>query len=101
MRKRSEVLGKMISEMDEVSLRQTENRMMIAARIADAIATAGLSQVEFANIMGRPASEISEWLSGTRNFTLNTLSEIECALGIQLLEKEEARVGQSLVMAEQ
>ncbi len=87
MRKRSETLQNILANMDEVSLRKTENRMAMAANIADCLATRGLTQVQFARIMGRPTSEISEWLSGTRNFTINTLSEIECALGVRLLKR--------------
>ncbi len=86
-RRKSAVLESMLSNIDEVSLRKTENRLSVAASIADQIAARGMTQVEFARKMGRPTSEISEWLSGTRNFTINTLSEIECALGIRLLKK--------------
>ncbi len=86
-REKSKVLEGMLASMDEVSLRQTENRMTIAASIADRITACGMTQAEFAQRMGRATSEISDWLSGTRNFTVNTLSEIECALGIRLLER--------------
>ncbi len=73
--------------MDEVSLRKTENRMQVAASIADRLEARGMTQKEFAQKMGRPTSEISEWLSGTRNFTINTLSEIECVLGMRLIKR--------------
>ncbi len=86
-RRKSEVLESMLSSIDEVSLRKTENRLSVAASIADYIAARGMTQAEFARKMGRPTSEISEWLSGTRNFTINTLSEIEYVLGIRLLKK--------------
>ncbi len=36
-------------------------------------------------MMGKKSSEISRWLSGTHNFTTETLWEIERVLNIQLL----------------
>ena len=35
--------------------------------------------------MGKTESEISEWISGERNMTIDTLSDFENALGISLL----------------
>ncbi len=99
-RKKSKVLERMLANMDEVSLRQTENRLCIAASIADRIASCGMTQTDFARKMGRPASEISEWLSGTRNFTINTLSEIEYVLDIQLIERPLNRKQEQLIAAE-
>ncbi len=84
-RKKSVVLESMLSNIDEASLHKAENRLSVAKSIADQIAAHGITQKEFALKMHRPTSEISEWLSGSRNFTINTLSEIECVLGIRLL----------------
>ncbi len=81
------MLENMLSNMDEVSMRKTENRLLVAASIADRIAACGMTQAEFAKKMGRSTAEISEWLTGTRNFTINTLTEIECVLGIHLLKQ--------------
>lgn len=36
--------------------------------------------------MSRSESEISEWLSGDRNFTIDTLTEISMALNISLID---------------
>ncbi|MDZ7896679.1 MAG: helix-turn-helix transcriptional regulator [Arcicella sp.] len=62
-----------------------ERRMSLAARIDDVLQTRGLTNQEFAFMMGKKPSEISRWLSGTHNFTTETLWDIERVLNIQLL----------------
>ncbi len=56
--------------------------MQIAVMIADALEEKHISQKQFAAMMGKTESEISDWLSGDRNFTVNTLSDIGDCLGI-------------------
>lgn len=68
-RKATGTLGRMISEVDPVKLAKVQNRMMVAAKIADAMKAHNLNQKQFAKLMGRTESEISDWLSGDRNFT--------------------------------
>ncbi len=84
-RKATGVLGEMLAKMDEKSLARTRNKMMVAARIADALKVKGITQKQMATLMGKTESEISEWLSGNRNLTIDTLTDIEEFLGIQLL----------------
>ena len=85
-RRPSSVLTSIIAEMDEATLRRMRDRMRIADRIADAIKEKGLTQKEFAAMMERSESEISDWLSGDRNFTLDTLSDIGEKLSVNLFE---------------
>lgn len=59
-------------------------RMRTAAQIADAMHAAGLSKKKFAEVMGRQPSEITKWLSGTHNFTSDTLAEISVVLGREI-----------------
>lgn len=79
------VLGRMIAEIDPVKLAKTRNRMIVAAKIADAMKAKNLNQKQFAKLMGRTESEISDWLSGDRNFTIDTLFDIGQALGVSFL----------------
>ena len=79
------VLGLMIAEIDPVKLAKTRNRMIVAAKIADAMKAKNLNQKQFAKLMGRTESEISDWLSGDRNFTIDTLFDIGQALGVSFL----------------
>ena len=79
-------LGKMVSEVNPVQLAKMRNRMLIAAKIADAMQAQHLNQKQFAKLMGKTESEISDWLSGDRNFTIDTLVSIEHALGAPILQ---------------
>lgn len=82
------VLGHILSNMSEESLAKTRNRMLIASKIGIAMKSKGLTQKEFAAIMGKTESEISDWLSGDRNFTIDTLTSIEIALKVNLLDSQ-------------
>ncbi len=90
-RKPSATLTKIISSITEEDKRRTRDRMLIAVKIADALEAKKLSQKAFAKLMKKSESEISEWLSGNRNFTVDTLSDISDCLGICLLPSSEMR----------
>ncbi len=64
---------------------QISKRMKLAAQIDDVLMSRGLTNQEFAFMMGKKPSEITRWLSGTHNFTTETLWEIERVLSVQLL----------------
>lgn len=83
-KKATGVLGRMLANIDELSLAKTRNRMLIAAKIADAMHSNKMNQKQLAQKMGKTESEISEWLSGDRNFTVDTLTEIGHILGVSL-----------------
>ena len=80
-----------MSSITEEDKRRTRDRMLIAVKIADALEAKKLSQKAFAELMKKSESEISEWLSGNRNFTVDTLSDISDCLGICLLPSSEMR----------
>lgn len=90
-KKAAGVLGRMLANIDELSLAKTRNRMLIAAKIADAMHSNKMNQKQLAQKMGKTESEISEWLSGDRNFTMDTLTEIGHVLGISLFDTESTR----------
>lgn len=90
-RRPSATLTKIISSITEEDKRRTRDRMLIAVKIADALEAKDLSQKAFAKLMGKNESEISEWLSGNRNFTVDTLSDISDCLGIHLLPNSDMR----------
>ena len=90
-RKPSATLTKIMSSITEEEKRRTRDRMLIAVKIADALEAKKLSQKAFAELMKKSESEISEWLSGNRNFPVDTLSDISDCLGIRLLPGSEMR----------
>lgn len=58
----------------------------VANRIYDILEERGMSQKDFANLMGKKEPEVSRWLSGTHNFTMETIARINYALGENVLE---------------
>jgi transcriptional regulator with XRE-family HTH domain len=84
-KKATGTLGRMVAEVNPDKLAKMRNRMLIAAKIADAMQAQHLNQKQFAKLMGRTESEISDWLSGNRNFTIDTLFDIGQALGVTFL----------------
>ena len=86
VRKATGVLAELLANIDERELVKTRKRMMLAAKIDEAIKRCGYTQNQFASIMKKSPTVISEWLSGERNFTIDTLVDIEEALGIRLLD---------------
>jgi len=79
----SEVIKELMAETSPEELARTEKRMLLAARLDDAIKARGWRQTEFATAIGKKPSEVSKWLSGTHNFTADTLCDIEGMLDIQ------------------
>lgn len=88
----SPALDEIMEEIDEKQYKKTEKRMILAARIDEAIKAKGWKNKELAEALGKKPSEISKYLSGTHNFTVDTLSDIEEVLGIQLINaKQESK----------
>jgi ribosome-binding protein aMBF1 (putative translation factor) len=69
---------------------QNDRRMGLAVKIAEALRSRGLTNQEFAFMMGKKPSEVTRWLSGTHNFTTETLWQMERVLRIQLLTSSPA-----------
>jgi len=63
----------------------TAYRMDLAVKIDKALQARGMQKQELATRLGKNPSVITKWLSGTHNFTTDTLWEIERVLGIKLL----------------
>lgn len=85
IRRTSANLARIMNSIDEDELRRTRDRMLVAGKIADSLKAKNITQKKFAEMIGRSESEVSEWLSGDRNFTIDTLSDIQRCLGIDLL----------------
>jgi len=65
---------------------QVRARMRVAARIDDIRQELNLSVSEFAELLGKAPSEISDWLSGGHNFTQDTYTLIEVLTGKRIFE---------------
>ena len=57
--------------------KKAESKMMLALKIKEAMVKKGLSNTKFAELMSKNnLSQVTKWLSGTHNFTHDTLVEI-------------------------
>ena len=85
-RRKSQIISELLNEITPVEKMQASTKMTLAARIDDLILTRGYGKSEFAEKVNKNPSEITKWLSGTQNFTIDTLSEIAVALEISIAE---------------
>ena len=92
----SQILEDFLSLGTEEEFARTKTRMMIAAQIQDAIAAKNIGKKELAEMMGQQPSVITKWLSGKHNFTVDTITDIQRVLGVQLLVVEEKSVVQNV-----
>ena len=82
------ILEDVLSNISKTALMQTERKMLLAIKIADAIESKGYSKSEFAKKINKNNSEISKWISGRHNFTFDTLIMLEIELNIKLINSE-------------
>ena len=77
-------LQELLDEVTPLEMEQTKNKMQLAARIEDFMRAKGWNKSQFAEKVGKNPSEITKWLSGTQNFTVDVLTEIASTLGVEL-----------------
>lgn len=70
-------LNKISPEFDAAMRKRFE----IAEQLSLLLKAKGLTQRELADVLGKRESEISKWLSGTHNFTIDSIALIEFHLG--------------------
>ena len=70
-------------------LTRQEKRMLLAKKLKQKLLENNMNGVRFANKIGKQPSEISKWLSGNHNFTLDTLLDIEESLNITLIDVDD------------
>ena len=87
--KEKSILDELLDEITPKEQARTTKQMLLAAKIHDGIIAKGLTQKQFAKIIGQNESTICRWLSGTHNFTSDTLFSIEDELDISLINTSE------------
>lgn len=80
----SPILDEILNEISLLEMKRTKNRMQISSRIDDLIKSTGESKTNFAKKYKKKPTEISRWVSGTQNFTIDELTEISFLLGVEL-----------------
>ncbi|RZJ92145.1 MAG: XRE family transcriptional regulator [Chryseobacterium sp.] len=96
--KTGSALDNLLNEIPVNDRAKTTERMRLAVRLFDLITEAGYSKSSFAHLMGKEASVITKWLSGTHNFTYDTLVDITLALGVNMIALHEERQPQLLAV---
>lgn len=81
----SPLLKKLLDNRNELETNRTRNRMMLAAQIDDLLKIKGWKKKDLAEKLNKKPSVITKWLSGTHNFTLDTLSDLEIVFGEKIL----------------
>jgi transcriptional regulator with XRE-family HTH domain len=85
----SKQVDEVLSSVSSDEANRIEHRMLLAAKIHDAMKAKGFTKIAFAGRMKKKPSVITKWLSGTHNFTTDTLFDIEEVLGIDLVNVKE------------
>jgi hypothetical protein len=87
--RRSPFLEALREKKDPLESQRVRTSMMLSARIAEALKTKGWNKGQLAKALDKNPSIITRWLSGTHNFTSDTLSDIQQVLDIQLLVRND------------
>lgn len=82
------VLNQLLQKITPEKQRRTDNKMLLAVKIKEAMDTKGWKKVDLAKALNKEKSVITLWLSGTHNFKIDTLSDIEGVLDVKLLNVE-------------
>ena len=91
-KRNSEIIKTLREEKDPFETNRTRTSMLLAAKIIKAYKSLGWNKVQFAAAMNQKPSVITKWVSGTHNFTSDTLSDISLVLGIELIAVSETKV---------
>ena len=85
------LFDELYAKIPEDSKRMSAHSFAIAVRIGDALLRKGWSKTDLANAMGKKAAEISKWMSGQHNFTIETIAKIEAVLGEDIISVKKYR----------
>ena len=89
----SKLIDDLLDSINPIDQEKVDAKMLLAAKIADAMKAKKWKNKDLLKAVGKDnPSIITKWLSGTHNFTMDTLIELEHALDIKLLalsEKED------------
>lgn len=83
--KRSSILEERRKHVDPEIRKSVDLSFQIVDRIHDILEAKGLKQKDLAQLLGKREAEISKWMRGTHNFTIDTLVSIEDALQAPIL----------------
>ena len=83
------VIDDVLARITPLKMAQGERRMTIPVLIVDTLEAKGWTKAEFAKKLGKKTADIPYLLSGTYNFTIAELTQIEFALDTKLFFSKE------------
>jgi DNA-binding Xre family transcriptional regulator len=83
--KTSALFQQALSEVPNDLKIQIDLSFAISDKLASILEERGMSQKEFARMVGKTETEVSRWLGGTHNFTLKTIAKISSVLECNLI----------------
>lgn len=89
--KRNPIMEKCRKLITPEMKRSVDLSIYVADRIFEILEKKGISQRELANKLEKNEAEISKWMQGTHNFTLNTIAKIESALGERIFDTSKTK----------
>lgn len=85
----SDLIDDLLDNIKPEEQEQTDYKMMLSAKIYAGLKAKGWKSLDLANALNlKSPSLVSKWLSGTHNFTVDTLVDIQRVLNIKLLDVE-------------
>lgn len=84
--KRSSIIESRRAAVSPEVRRSVNLSFLIVDRIHTVLQQRGLRQKDLAEMLDKKESEISKWMRGTHNFTIETISQIENVLGEPILQ---------------
>ena len=84
--KRSSIIESRRAMLSTEIRRRIDLSFLIVDRIHSILQERGMKQKDLADMLGKKESEISKWMRGTHNFTIDTVSAIENVLGEPILQ---------------
>lgn len=91
----SAILKNALNKVSPLEKKKVENKMMFSIRLLELMKERGLNKTQFAEEVGKNNSEITKWLSGTHNFTMDVMTEIAAAFDIELHQLFEEQQSQN------
>jgi ribosome-binding protein aMBF1 (putative translation factor) len=86
---KSEIISSLLEERSNSDYNRIKNKMELAAKIKKGMNRMGLSNSDLALKLDKNNSVITKWVSGTNNFTIDTLTEIQDILNIKLIDSND------------
>lgn len=90
-KQRFELIDNLLNEISPEEQKLCDRKMLLAVKIDEAMKSQGIKKGQLAKQLSKNPSEITKWLSGTHNFTVETLWEIGDALKCDFITLEEAK----------